>query len=302
MLQVCPTTHEREAIDPGYFLCPIPRPLYLHDPPRPAYDGFNGSKRVGHYAGYRWGDPESKLGHEGSDLGVLSGRPITAIQDGVVWYLDLVDRYPGDPNDAAGIHVAIIHKCPECPGWFMSRYLHLKAGTVLVTMGQLVARGEKIAEAGTTGNSGWPHLHFELRHSNLATADQYRVYPGNWFLPYDPMAWDILNDETPPGGGGGGSGGGLKLIQVHVDRPVLRVESSPFPVRVAVKELQYLLNLNDCLSMQPGINYNVTTGEYDGKFGPSTEAGVKKFQGKRELLRTDGVVGKQTWTELLDHD
>jgi peptidoglycan hydrolase-like protein with peptidoglycan-binding domain len=37
----------------------------------------------------------------------------------------------------------------------------------------------------------------------------------------------------------------------------------------------------------------------DGEFGPSTEASVKHYQ-QNENLTVDGVVGKQTWTSLLN--
>ena len=37
----------------------------------------------------------------------------------------------------------------------------------------------------------------------------------------------------------------------------------------------------------------------DGEFGPSTEASVKHYQ-QNENLTVDGVVGKQTWTSVLN--
>jgi peptidoglycan hydrolase-like protein with peptidoglycan-binding domain len=55
----------------------------------------------------------------------------------------------------------------------------------------------------------------------------------------------------------------------------------------SVKELQTRLN---------DIGYDC--GTVDGKFGNKTLAAVKEFQRKHGLT-DDGVVGRQTWAELL---
>lgn len=49
------------------------------------------------------------------------------------------------------------------------------------------------------------------------------------------------------------------------------------------------------------ISLGYDLGKYgaDGKFGDKTEAAVKKFQKKNELV-IDGVVGKRTWAKLLE--
>ena len=45
---------------------------------------------------------------------------------------------------------------------FATRYDHLRRNSILVRPGEAVRRGQKIAEAGSAGNSTGPHLHFEV--------------------------------------------------------------------------------------------------------------------------------------------
>jgi hypothetical protein len=61
---------------------------------------------------------------------------------------------------AGGNVIVIRHE--GVPGVFATRYDHLKKNSVLVQPGDPVARGQKIAEAASAGNSTGPHLHFEV--------------------------------------------------------------------------------------------------------------------------------------------
>lgn len=61
---------------------------------------------------------------------------------------------------AGGNVIVIRHQ--GVPGVFATRYDHLKKGSVRVQPGDSVARGQKIAEAASAGNSTGPHLHFEV--------------------------------------------------------------------------------------------------------------------------------------------
>jgi murein DD-endopeptidase MepM/ murein hydrolase activator NlpD len=90
--------------------------------------------------------------HEGVDFTAATGTPIVAAAGGVVVYSDYHSEY--------GNMIDIDHGND-----FVSRYAH--ASKRLVKLGQVVVRGQKIAEVGSTGRSTGPHLHFEVRHRGL---------------------------------------------------------------------------------------------------------------------------------------
>ncbi len=85
--------------------------------------------------------------HSGLDFPANVGTPILAAAGGVVVS---ADRHP-----AYGRMVEIDHGDE-----LMTRYAH--ASRLHVKKGDLVRRGEKIAEVGSTGRSTGPHLHFEV--------------------------------------------------------------------------------------------------------------------------------------------
>lgn len=91
--------------------------------------------------------------HEGVDFMVPKGTPIRASAGGVVAYSDYHPQY--------GNMVEIDHGND-----IVTRYAH--ASRLLVKVGQVVRRGERIAEVGSTGRSTGNHLHFEVRYKGMA--------------------------------------------------------------------------------------------------------------------------------------
>ncbi len=98
---------------------------------------------------------------------VTYGSPVLAAADGVV-----VSVYDGAPdNDPVGrIRFTsktlegnyVIIKHSPCT---YSLYAHLKKGSIIVKEGDMVKQGDVIGEAGNSGMSTAPHLHFQLLSS-----------------------------------------------------------------------------------------------------------------------------------------
>lgn len=91
--------------------------------------------------------------HEGVDFIADTGTPIFAAAGGVVLTAEVHHQY--------GKMIEIDHGND-----FVTRYAH--ASKILVKPGDVVQRGRKIAEVGSTGRSTGPHLHFEVRYRGVA--------------------------------------------------------------------------------------------------------------------------------------
>ena len=74
----------------------------------------------------------------------------------------------------AGGNVIVIRHT-DIPGVFATRYDHLRRNSVIVTEGQSVRKGQRIAQAASAGSSTGPHLHFE-------------VWGSGFYRPVDPWA------------------------------------------------------------------------------------------------------------------
>jgi murein DD-endopeptidase MepM/ murein hydrolase activator NlpD len=100
--------------------------------------------------------------HSGIDFSAPSGTAVLASGKG------RVTKVSRDP--AYGIFIEIEHA-----DGFASKYAHLRA--TIVKEGQIVTRGQKIGEVGSTGRSTSPHLHYEIsRNDNAINPMQVLVY------------------------------------------------------------------------------------------------------------------------------
>jgi murein DD-endopeptidase MepM/ murein hydrolase activator NlpD len=101
-------------------------------------DGRFGAGRPGHI-------------HQGQDISAPSGVPVLAPWPGTV---ETVKYQAG----GAGYYIVLDGDLEDRDYVFM----HLLKGSTLVKVGDHVARGQQLAQVGSTGSSSGPHLHFEI--------------------------------------------------------------------------------------------------------------------------------------------
>jgi hypothetical protein len=96
------------------------------------------------------------------------GVTVVAAAAGTVRYTrnDVPDRPPGQATGPAdpkgcGNGLSIDHG-----GGWTTGYCHMAMGSVTVKPGQAVAAGQPLGRIGITGNSDFPHLHFDVRHGS----------------------------------------------------------------------------------------------------------------------------------------
>lgn len=92
--------------------------------------------------------------HKGIDLNPGSGYPVQAISDGVVSQV-------GNPSGSLGVFVKIDHVIDGQP--VTSTYGHMQLGSMSLSVGDSVSRGQQLGRVGNTGSSTGPHLHFAIQ-------------------------------------------------------------------------------------------------------------------------------------------
>jgi len=107
---------------------------------------------------WRWG----RL-HGGVDLAVPEGTPVCAADNGKVIVAD-----EGGDGGGYGNYVILDHQ-----NGIKTLYGH--NSELLVSVGDVVEKGEIIALSGNTGNSTGPHLHFEVRENDEQVDPQQYV-------------------------------------------------------------------------------------------------------------------------------
>lgn len=131
----------------------------------------------------------------GSDVYCAADGRVVSVKNDFVdpKYINLISRYirtkylsrllKKSPHQLVGNNVVIDH------GSCFSLYSHLRYQSACVSEQALVAKGQKIGEIGCTGNSSFPHLHFQIMNAadlNVANGrpivfDEYELrHTGGW--------------------------------------------------------------------------------------------------------------------------
>jgi murein DD-endopeptidase MepM/ murein hydrolase activator NlpD len=120
--------------------------------------------------------------HTGLDFAAAQGTPILAAAGGVVVTQEFHPAY--------GNMIEVDHGNDV-----ISRYAH--ASKTLVKRGDLIKRGQKIAEVGTTGRSTGAHLHFEVLVQGVAQ-DPAKFLAAGRNLPEQRLAMGLPQPKQPP--------------------------------------------------------------------------------------------------------
>ncbi|MHB0975647.1 MAG: M23 family metallopeptidase [Candidatus Aquicultorales bacterium] len=160
-------------------------------------------------------------GHLGQDYAAGLGDPIHASYGGKVVYrfFDETD----DWNDGWGNTVLIEHENPGLPGEkIYTHYSHLSE--VYVALGDEIDQGQVIGTVGSTGDSGGPHLHFEIK-SGPELGDGYTRYDFEGdAIRYDAMTYYrptsfIQANRLPPVGSESGNKGTQRVSTGSTGQP-----------------------------------------------------------------------------------
>jgi hypothetical protein len=126
--------------------------------------------------------------HRGTDFRVLgredfaAGIPVLAAAPGTVIALrdgmddiDVVELGRSKVEGRAGGNQVVIAHDDGWETW----YWHLRKGSIAVQQGQTVATGARLGTVGLSGDTNFPHLHFELRRNRNIIVDPFDASAGD---------------------------------------------------------------------------------------------------------------------------
>ncbi len=215
----------------------------------------------------------NKRNHNGIDL-IGENRTtddVIAIEDGEV----ITSKY----SQTAGYYVEIKHQ-----NNYISRYLHLKKGSLKVKVGDIVTKGTILGYMGNTGNSNGAHLHFAIYDNKRVFQDPLPYLLGTKILTNDPFKEFVSNVEAS--------------FQTKVDGiPDFETLDKTITVSARINRKHPVVK-----HLQKYLAYLGYTevGPVDGIAGPKFTQAIKHFQTDNNCV-VDGILTKKnkTWQTLL---
>lgn len=111
------------------------------------------------------------------DMEMAIGTPLVAARGGVV--AAVRDSFPdGNDTDLQENYVMVRHVDGT-----IARYIHLTRGGALVALGDTVRQGQRIARSGNSGQTGGPHLHFDVQTCGPNLPPAYNRLPCGRTVP-----------------------------------------------------------------------------------------------------------------------
>jgi murein DD-endopeptidase MepM/ murein hydrolase activator NlpD len=111
------------------------------------------------------------------DIEMPIGTPLVASRAGRV--VAVRDHFPdGNDKDLEENYVMVQHDDKT-----VARYIHLTQGGALVKPGDAVRQGQRIALSGNSGQTGGPHLHFDVQTCGPNLPPAYNALPCGKTVP-----------------------------------------------------------------------------------------------------------------------
>lgn len=140
------------------------------------------------------GDPDlarNSLGY-GADVLAVADARVAAVRDDVAESARVSANPKHALGDAAGNYVAL-----DLGDGRFAIYEHLAPGSIRVSRGDRVRRGQVLAALGFTGDSTGPHLHFHVADSPSPLSGEGLPFEFTRFRVLGAQAPEVRNEERP---------------------------------------------------------------------------------------------------------
>lgn len=149
--------------------------------------------------------------HRGVDIATPTGTPIFAISDGNVEIAGVNSGY-SDPLLKVRHYRPGFGTCTSGDGCYHSYYLHISDWVVSVD--EMVSKGQLIGYTGASGASGFQHLHFEVR--DAPAFDVFSAWSRDAVHPFGALPYDVPNNTSVVFGAVDDSNPAAVSANVHV--------------------------------------------------------------------------------------